>query len=112
MLHSRAIAAVAQPLDRPLRVTSHWRPGSLSAWLTLQLRVLAFHGPARVIIKGGRGVRVLRAERGRIFGQDHLVGFSTDLAYSVSRTETLWPYFLVASRFSKIASRMVVACWS
>jgi len=45
------------------------------------------------VIKGGRGVRVERAERGRIFGQDQLVGFSTDLAYSISRTETFWPYF-------------------
>lgn len=31
--------------------------------------------------------------QGRIFGQDQLVGFSADLAYSVTRTETFWPYF-------------------
>ncbi|KQT31398.1 hypothetical protein ASG29_15785 [Sphingomonas sp. Leaf412] len=94
VLHPRALAAVAQPIGRALRVTSHWRLGSLNAWLTLQLRYLVFHGPARLVVKGGRGVRVERAERGRVFGQDQLVGFSADLAYSVTRTETFWPYLL------------------
>lgn len=94
VLHPRAIAAVAQPASQPLRVTSHWRLNSLNAWLTLQYRYLVFHGPARLVLKGGRGVRVEAAERGRVFGQDQLVGFSADLAYSVTRTETFWPYFL------------------
>ena len=94
VLQPRALAAVVQPVDRPLLVTSHWRLGSLNAWLTLQLRYLVFHGPCRLVIKGGRGVRVERAEQGRIFGQTQLIGFSTDLAYSVTRTETFSPYFL------------------
>ncbi|MYL99269.1 hypothetical protein GR702_15990 [Novosphingobium sp. FGD1] len=94
VLLPRALAAVVQPVGRPLRITSHWRLGSLNAWLTLQLRYLVFHGPCRLVVKGGRGVRVERAERGRVFGQAQLVGFSADLAYSVSRTETFWPYLL------------------
>lgn len=94
VLQPRALAAVAQPIAAPLRITSHWRLFSLNAWLTLQLRYLVFHGPGRLVIKGGRGVRVERAERGRVFGQAQLVGFSADLAYSVTRTETFWPYFL------------------
>jgi len=94
VLQPRSLAAVAQPIHRGLRITSHWRLTSLSAWLTLQLRYLVFHGPVRLVVKGGRGVRVERAEVGRLFGQDQLVGFSADLAYSVARTETFWPYFL------------------
>lgn len=94
VLQPRALAAVAQPVDRPLRVTSRWRLGSLNAWLTLQLRFLVFHGPARLVVKGARGVRVEPAERGRVFGQDQLIGFSADLAYAVTRTETFWPYLL------------------
>lgn len=94
VLQPRALAAVAQPIRRRLRITRHWRLGSLNAWLTLQLRYLVFHGPARLVLKGGRGVRVEAAEQGRVFGQDQLVGFSADLAYSVTRTETFWPYFL------------------
>lgn len=94
VLQPRALAAVAQPIGRLLRVTSHWRLFTLSAWLTLQLRYLVFHGPARLVVKGGRGVRVENATHGRVFGQHQLVGFSSDLAYSVTRTETFWPYFL------------------
>jgi hypothetical protein len=51
-----------------------------------------FHGPGCLILRGGRGVRVESAATGRIFGQDQLVGFSADLAYSVARTETFAPY--------------------
>ncbi|HEX2793674.1 MAG TPA: hypothetical protein VHN58_04525 [Croceicoccus sp.] len=94
VLHPRALAAVVQRADRPLRITSHWRIGSLNAWLTLQLRYLVFHGPARLVIKGGRGIRVEPAGPGRVFGQHQLAGFSADLAYAVTRTETFWPYFL------------------
>lgn len=93
VLHPRALVAVVQPEGQPLRITSHWRLLSLNAWLTLQLRYLVFHGPGTLIVKGGRGIRVERAERGRIFGQDQLVGFSADLNYSVTRTETFAPYF-------------------
>ena len=92
VLHPRALAAAAKPIERRLRITSRWRLGSLNAWLTLQLRFLVFHGPARLVVKGGRGVRVERATRGRVFGQDQLVGFSADLAYSVARTDTFRPY--------------------
>ncbi|MPT48213.1 MAG: hypothetical protein E2598_07295 [Sphingobium sp.] len=94
VLQPRALAAFVQQVNRPLRVTSHWRLFSLNAWLTMQLRYLVFHGPVALVIKGGRGVRTERAEAGRIFGQEQLVGFSANLTYSVTRTETFWPYFL------------------
>lgn len=94
VIHARALAAVVQPQGQPMAITSHWRLFSLNAWLTLQLRYLVFHGPAKLVMKGGRGVRVEPAGAGRIFAQDQLVGFSADLAYAVTRTETFWPYFL------------------
>lgn len=93
VLHPRALVAVVQPMGKTMKISSHWRLFSLNAWLTFQLRYLVFHGPVRLIIKGGRGIRIERAERGRIFGQDQLVGFSTDISYSVIRTETFAPYF-------------------
>lgn len=92
VLQPRALVGVVQPAGRPLRIRGRWRLTTLAAWLTMQLRFLVFHGPARLIVKGGRGIRVEAAERGRVFGQDQLVGFSTDLAYSVTRTETFAPY--------------------
>lgn len=88
-----ALAAVVQQQDQPVQITSHWRLLSLPAWLTWQWRYLAFHGPARLVVKGGRGVRIEPAERGRIVGEGQIVGFSTDLAYGVIRSETFWPYF-------------------
>ena len=93
VLHPRALVALVQPVGQTMRITSHWRLFSLNAWLTFQLRYLVFHGPVRLVVKGGRGIRVERAERGRIFGQDQLVGFSSDIAYSIIRTETFAPYF-------------------
>ena len=93
VLHPRALVAVVQPVGNTMRITSHWRLLSLNAWLTFQLRYLVFHGPCRLVVKGGRGIRVEQAISGRIFGQDQLAGFSADLSYSVTRTETFWPYF-------------------
>ncbi|KPQ31214.1 MAG: putative membrane protein, partial [Porphyrobacter sp. HL-46] len=92
VLHPRALVALVQPVGETMWITSHWRLFSLNAWLTMQLRFMAFHGPARLIVKGGRGVRIEPAQAGRIFGQDQLIGFSADLVYSVTRTETFAPY--------------------
>lgn len=94
VLQPRALAAVVQPQDRPLRIESKWRLFSLNAWLTQQLRFLVFHGPARLVLKGGRGVRVEPVDSGRRFGQDQLAGFSAQLSYSVARNETFLPYLL------------------
>jgi uncharacterized protein (AIM24 family) len=94
VLHPRALVALVQPIGQTMRITSHWRLLSLNAWLTMQLRFIVFHGPGSLVVKGGRGVRVEPAAAGRIFGQDQLVGFSADLAYSVTRTETFMPYLL------------------
>lgn len=92
VLQPRAIAGVVQPIATPLRITSHWRLGTLNAWLTWQLRFLVFHGPAEVILTGGRGVRIEPALAGRSIGQDQLIGFSAGIAYSTGRTETFIPY--------------------
>ena len=92
VLQPRAIVGVVQPIAAPLRITSHWRLGELNAWLTWQLRFLVFHGPADIILAGGRGVRIEPAEAGRSMGQDQLIGFSAGLSYSTGRTETFLPY--------------------
>ena len=55
---------------------------------------LVFHGPAQIILTGGRGVRIEPALARRSIGQDQLIGFSAGLAYSTGRTETFLPYLL------------------
>lgn len=92
ILQPRAIVGVVQPVGQPLRITSHWRFGTLNAWLTWQWRYLAFHGPAEVILKGGRGLRFEIARAGLRLPQDQLVGFSAGLRYATARTETFRPY--------------------
>lgn len=78
----------------PVRMTSHWRLGSLHAWLTLQLRYLAVHGPARLMVQGCRGVQIERADAGRSINQAATIGFSANLAYSTRRCETFSAYLL------------------
>lgn len=92
VVQPRALAGVVQGVEARLRITRHWRLGSLAAWATGQLRFLVFHGPAGLILTGGRGVRIEAAEDGRSIGQDQLIGFSAGLAYKVGRTETFLPY--------------------
>lgn len=102
VLQPRSLAGVMQPRDTPLRITSHWRLGTLHGWLTLQLRYLVFHGPATLIVKGCRGVRVeaagagdagsLAAPRGRRISQAATIGFSANLRYATTRVETFYPY--------------------
>lgn len=93
VVHPRALAALIQPVGRPLEVRSHWRLFRLHAWLTFQFRYLVFHGPGSLVVKGGRGVRIEPAQGGRRFRQDQLIGFSAQTAYTVTRSETFLPYF-------------------
>ncbi|MBU0748350.1 MAG: hypothetical protein KKG67_16290, partial [Gammaproteobacteria bacterium] len=82
------LVGVLQQRGEPVRITSHWRLGSLHAWLTLQLRYLAFHGPAQLIVQGCRGVRVEPAATGRSVSQAATIAFNANLGYSTRRCET------------------------
>lgn len=93
VLQGHALVGVVQKRERPLRITSYWRLGHLHSWLTLQLRFLVFHGPATLIVKGCRGVRLEPAGTGRIINQAATLGFSANLQYSVTRCETFVSYW-------------------
>lgn len=73
-------------------LSSHWRLASLHAWLTLQLRFIVFRGPVTLIVRGTRGVRMEQASAGRSISQAATLGFSTDVLYSTTRSETFIPY--------------------
>lgn len=88
------LIGVVQAVDRPVRITRHWRLGSLNAWLTLQLRFLVFHGPIKLVVAGCRGVRVEAAGQGRSINQAATLGFSANLAYSTVRCETFGAYLM------------------
>ncbi len=92
VMQPRNLVGVLQQRGVPVRITSHWRLGSLHAWLTLQLRYLAFHGPAQLIVQGCRGVRVEPAHTGRSVSQAATIAFNANLGYSTRRCETFVAY--------------------
>ena len=92
VLQPRSLIGVLQNKSLPVQITRHWRLFSLHAWLTLQLRYLVFHGPAKLIIKGCRGVRAEKAGNGRRVSQSATIGFSANLKYTTTRCETFFPY--------------------
>lgn len=87
------LVGVIQRRDTPLRISAHWRLASLHAWLTLQLRYLALHGPVRLIVQGGRGARVVPAVGGRAINQAATIGFSANLPYATRRCEPPRPIY-------------------
>jgi hypothetical protein len=89
----RSLAAVIQDRRHPIRITRHWRLGSLHAWLTLQLRFLVFHGPGQLVMKGCRGIRIESAGTGRLINQAATLGFSANLDYANTRCETFVSYW-------------------
>ena len=89
----RCLVGVIYQAATPLRITRQWRLGSAHAWLTLQLRYLVFHGPATLIVKGTRGVRVEPAGQGRLISQLATLGFSASVDYSTVRCETFYPFY-------------------
>lgn len=96
VVQPRGLAGIVKPANRPVHITRHWRLGSLHAWLTLQLRYLAFHGPCRLVLKGCRGVRAEAPQPGqpRLINQAATLGFSANLDYRTTRTETFVSYLL------------------
>jgi hypothetical protein len=93
VLHPHYLVGVIQKRDHPMRISGQWRFGHIHSWLILQFRHLVFHGPAKLIVKGCRGVRVEPAHDGRAISQAATLGFSANLNYSVSRCETFVPYW-------------------
>ena len=88
----RGLVGLICDANQPLAISSHWRLGSLHAWLTLQLRFIVFRGPVTLIVRGCRGVRLERAGQGRAISQSATLGFTTDVLYSTMRSETFLPY--------------------
>lgn len=92
VLQSRGLVGVLYKTGQRPRIRSHWRLSTLHAWLTLQLRYLSFEGPATLIVKGCRGVRLENASTGRTISQDATLGFSANTIYSTVRAEPFVPY--------------------
>lgn len=93
VLLPKHLVGVIHPSDRQVRLQGYWKFG-IQSWLTLQFRYLVLTGPCSLIVGGCRGVRVEPTNSGKAINQAMTVGFSSRLAYSVSRTETFWAYLI------------------
>lgn len=94
VLQPRGLVGMVHPGGRRPAIRSHWRLGTLHAWLTLQLRYLSFEGPATLVVKGCRGVRLEAAGAGRRISQDATLGFSAQARYTTVRAEPFLPYLM------------------
>ena len=92
VLQPRALVGMLYKAGQRPTIRSHWRLGTLHAWLTLQLRYLAFEGPVTLIVKGCRGVRLESALSGRSISQDATLGFSANARYATVRADPFIPY--------------------
>ncbi len=92
ILQPQHVIGVVQLRNQPLQIKSHWRLGSLTAWLTLQLRYMVFSGPVKIIVKGCRGVRVESVGTGQSINQAATMGFTGNLSYSVTRCDPFIAY--------------------
>lgn len=92
VMQPRSLVGVLQERSRPLKITSSCRFNSLHSWLTFQFRYIVLHGPATLVVKGCRGVRLEAAGHGRLINQAATIGFSANALYSVRRCETFVSY--------------------
>lgn len=92
VIYPRYLVGVIHPKNQPPVITSRWFLGSPAAWLRLQFRYLVIHGPVKLVVKGCQGVRVEAAGQGSSINQANVIGFSGNLAHSVTRCEPFIPY--------------------
>lgn len=95
ILRPAALLGVVIPKDGSLRVRSRWQFNRRAAWLALRFRVLEYHGPCRLIVVGGRGLRgELSDGFGRRVRPGSVVAFTPALAWGCVRAETFWGFAL------------------
>lgn len=92
VLQPRGLVGMMHETGQRPKIRSHWRLGTLHAWLTFQLRYVAFEGPVMLIVKGCRGVRLESASTGRTISQDATLGFSANAMYATVRADPFVPY--------------------
>jgi len=92
VLSPRHIVGIVQDKDNPLQISSRWLVLKPSAWLAGQLRVLVLKGPARLILKGTRGIFLQRVTPSAPCLCEGVIGYSSNLVIESNRTETFWAF--------------------
>ncbi|MFM1887028.1 MAG: hypothetical protein RL026_2185 [Pseudomonadota bacterium] len=94
VVYPRALVGVIVPRNGKVKITSDWRLGSIQAWLTLSLRLLSFHGPLKIIVRGSKGITLHRAGLGLDIHRSATLAYSANLGLSCRRTEPFGAYLL------------------
>lgn len=92
VLQPRVLLGIAKPRGANLVITRPWQLARLTAWITLQLRFVVFHGPCTLIVQGRGGVVVEDAGKGRMISKRLTLGFDAGLAYGAARSASFLPY--------------------
>ncbi len=98
VIRPRYLAAIAKPIQSPMRIRRHWRLFHLHSWITLQFRYFEIEGPCRLVLWGARGVRMETLTASPEFtpsrrtNRHATVGFTPDLVCHSVRAETFWAY--------------------
>jgi len=105
VLSARHIVGIVQDKNKPLQISSKWLILKPSAWLTGQLRVLVLKGPARLVLKGTRGIFLQKITPSTPCLCEGVIGYSANLVVQSNRTETFWAFHrnrreLLKHRFS------------
>lgn len=90
------IVGLTFPDDCPPKLKRHWRLTQLEAWCVMQLWFFELSGPARVVLRGARGVQSHSSvEDDSIetrLNPGSLIGFSPTAKLYICRSESLWQY--------------------
>jgi uncharacterized protein (AIM24 family) len=90
VIHPKHLVGVIGDLD----LSTRWRPLSVHAWATWQLRYILFSGTGSLIVEGLGDVIATAAgsDRATKIEQKLIIGFDSRLTYTSGRTEVFWPY--------------------
>lgn len=93
VIEPRSIVGVTLKEGQEVILRKIWAIGKLQSWLKGQFRYISIRGPLRLIIKGGRGVRVTPMDEELRIPSEYVIGFSTTLGYATDRTEAFGGYY-------------------
>lgn len=90
VIHPKHLVGVIGDLE----LATRWRPFSLHAWATWQLRYILLSGTGSLVVEGSGDV-IATAPGGDAptkIEQKLVIGFDSRLLYRCARTEIFWPY--------------------
>ena len=97
VLRPRYLLGVIQECGKPVTISGHYRIFSSASWLTGQFRYIVFHGPGKLILKGGHEVIVEPVQSGLESNRHMTIGYTANLEYSVIRRSDFLSFVLGSS---------------